>query len=79
MKYRVNNPLSSQENRAMYTLSLTEEERQTLMNVLECTISEIHSEIVHCETLNYKDMLKLRKQLLVNLLEELKQSVPSSN
>jgi hypothetical protein len=62
----------------MITLTLTEDEGRTLINILECAISEVHSEIVHCETMEYKDMLKARKHILVNILEALKTGVGSA-
>jgi hypothetical protein len=58
----------------MITLTLTTEEQEILAAMLDCQLSDIHSEIVHCDNLEYKKMLKSRKDLLVNLLNRLKSS-----
>ena len=57
----------------MYTLTLSALQLETLVDVLECAISELHSEIVHTDRCLYKDDLKNRKQILVQLLDRLKQ------
>jgi succinate dehydrogenase flavin-adding protein (antitoxin of CptAB toxin-antitoxin module) len=56
----------------MYTLNLTEEEKQTLINLLECSLEDLHSEIVHTDNRCYKQALKDRKQLVIQLLENLR-------
>ena len=58
----------------MYTLQLSSEEQQTLMDVLECAISEIRSQIVHADRSDFKALLKSRKQVMLELLESLKQA-----
>ena len=55
----------------MYTLNLTEEEAQTRINLLECSLEELHSEIVHTDNRCFKQALKDRKQHIINLLENL--------
>lgn len=55
----------------MYTINLSIEERQTLVDVLECTISELHSEIVHTDRCEFKEAHKSRKHTLVQLLDSL--------
>jgi len=55
----------------MYTINLSVEERQALVDVLECTISELHSEIVHTDRCDFKELLKSRKYTLVQLLDNL--------
>lgn len=57
----------------MFTLNLSDEERETLVDVLECYLAELHSEIVHTDRRDLKDCLKGRKQTLLNILETLKQ------
>jgi hypothetical protein len=56
----------------MYTLNLTMDEHQALTEVLECSISELHSEIVHTDRCDFKELLKTRKRTLLQLLETLK-------
>ena len=55
----------------MYTINLSVEERQALVDVLECTISELRSEIVHTDRCDFKELLKSRKYTLVQLLDNL--------
>ena len=57
----------------MYTLNLTPEETQTLVELLECSALELRSEIVHTENYCYKKTLKDRKEMILNLLQNLKQ------
>jgi hypothetical protein len=57
----------------MYTMTLTIEQQRALLDLLECSISEIHSQIVHAENHGFKTMLKDRKQTLLDLLASLKQ------
>jgi hypothetical protein len=56
----------------MYTLNLSVDEHQALVEVLECSISELHSEIVHTDRCEFKEELKTRKRTLLQLLETLK-------
>ena len=44
------------------------------MDVLECAISEIRSQIVHADRSDFKALLKSRKQVMLELLESLKQA-----
>lgn len=57
----------------MYALNLSIEEHQALLEVLESSISELHSQIVHTDRYDYKKLLKNRKQVLVGLLKDLQQ------
>ena len=57
----------------MYTLNLTAEQQQALVDILECSVSDIRSEIVHTENHCLKQILKDRKQVLVGMLESLRQ------
>lgn len=53
----------------MYNLNLSTEEHQALIDVLECSISELHLEIMHTDRWDLKDRLKARKQVLLAMLE----------
>jgi len=53
----------------MITLELSEEERQTLISVLEESISDLRREIVHTERVNFKEDLRRKKINLVRVLE----------
>ena len=56
----------------MINLELSEEEQQTLISVLEESISDLRREIVHTERLNFKEDLRQKKTNLVHVLEMLK-------
>jgi hypothetical protein len=56
----------------MYSVNFNGEEFQALKDVLECTISELHSEIVHTDERELRCMLKNRKQVLVKMLENVR-------
>jgi|MudIll2142460700_1097286.scaffolds.fasta_scaffold1428784_2 hypothetical protein len=56
----------------MINLELSEEEQQTLISVLEESISDLRREIVHTERLNFKEDLRRKKTNLVHVLEMLK-------
>jgi hypothetical protein len=57
----------------MVTLNLDSEQQQALLDILECSVSDIRSEIVHTENHCLKEILKSRKQVLVGMLESLRQ------
>lgn len=57
----------------MYTLTISHDEKQALLEILECSLSELHSEIVHTENHCFKKTLKERKQVLVTLRNSLQQ------
>lgn len=57
----------------MITLTLDDHEQEVLADILECTLSELHSEIVHTDNRCFKQALKDRKELLLRLLSELQQ------
>ena len=61
----------------MYTLSLDQEEHEALRDVLECSLSELHSEIVHTDNRCYKQALKDRKEVLQRMLNDLQ--VPTTD
>lgn len=56
----------------MINLELSEEEQQTLITVLEESISDLRREIVHTERMDFKEDLKRKKTTLVHVLEMLK-------
>jgi hypothetical protein len=58
----------------MYTVELTLEEQQTLIDILECSVKDLRSQIVHTDRYNYKQMLKNRKQMIQNILASLEQT-----
>jgi hypothetical protein len=41
----------------MYTLILESEERDALITLLECALSDLHTEIVHTDNRCYKEAL----------------------
>lgn len=59
----------------MLQLALTEEERQTLLYLLENCIAELKEEIHETDRAEYKEMLKHRKEVLLKLWQSL-QPVP---
>ena len=52
----------------MITLNLTSEENQLLIQLLESCISDLRMEISQTDSLNYKEMLKGHKALLMKIL-----------
>jgi hypothetical protein len=63
----------------MFTLNLSDEERQALVDVLECYVVELHSEIMHTDRRELKNCLKDRKQTLLKILDTLKQESSVQN
>jgi len=57
----------------MYTLNLTHEQQQALQALLENSILEIHSQIVRADSHGFKQALKDRKEILIGMLNEVKQ------
>ena len=55
----------------MLQITLNEEEKITLRDVLQCCLSELRVEILHTDDMEFKDMLKNRKKVLVKILKEL--------
>ena len=56
----------------MQTINLSHEEKQALQDVLECSVVELRSQIVHTDRYSYKQMLKNRREVLQNILASLK-------
>lgn len=61
----------------MYTVTLTAEQHAILLDILECAVVELHSEIVHTDNFCLKDALKDRKHLLQELLDALRSLEPN--
>jgi hypothetical protein len=55
----------------MIQLHLEEEERTILLQLLDTCISDLRVEITDTDNINYKDMLKERKQVLIKLQQSL--------
>lgn len=51
----------------MTQLEIDEEERQILLQLLDTCISDLRMEISNTDNINYKDMLKHRKDILIKL------------
>jgi hypothetical protein len=62
----------------MYTVTLTSEQHDVLLDLLECAVSELHTEIVHTDNRCMKDALKDRKHILQQLLDVLRSLQPNS-
>ena len=52
-------------------LHLDEEEKKILLDLLDTCISDLRQEIADIDNINYKDMLKQRKQVLIKLFQAL--------
>lgn len=61
----------------MYTVTLTSEQHTVLLDLLECALSELHTEIVHTDNRCLRDALKDRKHSLQALLETLRLLQPN--
>jgi hypothetical protein len=55
----------------MYTVTLNSEQIQVLKDVLECSLTELHTEIHHTDSRCYKETLKEREAMMRSLLEML--------
>lgn len=56
----------------MVRLELSPEQYQLLVELLESCLSDLRMEIVDTDQIDYKDMLKDRKNILLSLLETLR-------
>jgi len=56
----------------MVELRLDEEARQVLADTLETYLSDLRMEISHTDRLDYRNMLKKKKELLTGVLEQLR-------
>lgn len=57
----------------MITIEFTSEELAMLLDMLETCISDLHSEIHHTDSYEYKEQLKTRKNILLKLHHQLQQ------
>ncbi len=64
--------------RKMATLMLTVQERLTLLDLIECAVSDLRTEIVRTGSHDLKDQLKEKKQLLIELQGKLKTLEPTA-
>jgi len=62
----------------MYTVTLTSEQHAVLLDLLECALSELHTEIVHTDNRCLKDALKDRKHTLQEMIEALRLLQPNT-
>jgi hypothetical protein len=62
----------------MYTVTLTSEQHLVLLDILECAVAELHTEIVHTDNRCMKDALKDRKHILQEMLEALRALQPNT-
>lgn len=62
----------------METIELSESETSTLRDVVENSLSALHSEISHTDDRNFKTALRKRYELLQSILEKLGLPMESS-
>lgn len=55
----------------MLQITLSEEEKLILRDLLQCCLSELRVEIHHTDDMDFKDMLKNRRSVLEKILAEL--------
>ncbi|MEL7589882.1 MAG: hypothetical protein AAGU17_01115 [Anaerolineaceae bacterium] len=55
----------------MIQLQLSEDERLILLQLLDSCVSDLRVEIAGTDNINYKDMLKQRKEVLIKLQQAL--------
>ena len=57
----------------MSTITFTSEEMQTLIDILNCAIMEIHSEIVHTDNRCFRQALKDRREVMLQIVQTIEQ------
>lgn len=62
----------------MLRLDLTAEERDILLGVLENVFSDLRMEIANTDALDYREMLRARKETVNRLLEALRAVEPDA-
>lgn len=62
----------------MYTVTFTSEQHRLLLDILDCAVDELHSEIVRTDNLCLKEALKDRKHILQGMLDTLRSLQPST-
>ncbi len=55
----------------MARIELTDEESAALREVLQSTISDLHSEIIHTDSFDYRERLKHEREVLSAILKRL--------
>jgi hypothetical protein len=55
----------------MFQLDLKPEEQEILMSILEVCLSDLRMEIADTDSMDYRDVLKERKQVLIKALAAL--------
>lgn len=58
----------------MITIELNQAEIAILMEMIDTCISDLHSEIHHTDSYDFKEILKQRKEVLSKLRRQLQQS-----
>lgn len=58
----------------MITIELSQTEIAILMDMIDTCISDLHSEIHHTDSFDFKEILKQRKEVLSKLHNQLEQS-----
>lgn len=55
----------------MLQITLSDEEKSALRDLLQCCLGELRVEIHHTDDMDFKDMLKNRRDVLNKILAEL--------
>jgi len=58
----------------MIQLDLTKEEKDILTEILENDLSDLRMEITDTDSLDFREMLKKQKEVLMKVLETLRQA-----
>lgn len=56
----------------MIQLQLSDDERRVLADVLETVVADLGMEIADTDTKDFREVLKVRKQALIKVLEAIK-------
>jgi hypothetical protein len=68
--------MTSESIRSGHTLSLTDEEREELLNLVEHSLGEVRVERRRTDTLGYQNEVRREESVLRGLLEKLRRSKP---
>lgn len=68
--------LTVEKDDEMYSITVTEEQYLALLDLLQCSIPEIHSEIIHTDDRCFRETLKQRRHALVDILNALEAMPP---
>lgn len=58
----------------MATLEMNDDENEVLLELLESAISDLHTEIGHTDSADYRNALKNKRALVATLLERLRKA-----